>query len=400
MPIQRSNRRRFLKSSATAMGVGALSSGRADEVRPEGAPPRPYGEPASFEMSVARKEYVDASGRALASLTPLGQLYGIVTPSSLHFERHHAGVPRIDPGEHRLLIHGLVDRPTVFTVEDVKRFPSVSRIYFIECSGNGFNAWQRKGSTVQDTHGLMSCSEWTGVPLSLLLREAGLRQGANWIVAEGADAALMTRSIPLNKAMQDVLVAYGQNGEAIRPEQGYPFRLLVPGWEGNISVKWLRRIKVVDQPYMTREETSRYTDLLPDGKARIFSFEMDPKSVITFPSGGAKLRGPGFYEITGLAWSGRGAIRKVEVSIDSGKTWKLAQLQQPVLGLAHTRFRLPWRWEGNPAVLESRCTDEHGDVQPTLQQLERVRGTNWGYHFNPIQLWKIAADGTVQNGLA
>jgi sulfane dehydrogenase subunit SoxC len=335
----------------------------------------------------------------IASLTPLGESYGIITPSALHFERHHAGVPAINSAEYRLMIHGLVERALVFTLDDLKRLPARSATYFIECSGNGFTRRQRQGRTVQETHGLTSCSEWTGVPLSVLLREAGLKPAASWLVAEGGDAVLMTRSIPVSKAMDDVLVAYAQNGEAIRPEQGYPVRLLVPGWEGSISVKWLRRIKVVDQPYMTREETARYTDLLPDGTARIFSFEMDPKSVITFPSGGQKLTAPGFYEISGLAWSGRGAVRRVEVSVDYGKTWKTAEFQEPVLRLAHTRFRFPWRWDGRETVIQSRCIDQRGDSQPTLEQLERVRGKHWFYHFNPIQPWRIAADGSVHNAL-
>jgi sulfane dehydrogenase subunit SoxC len=231
------------------------------------------------------------------------------------------------------------------------------------------------------------------------LGEAGIRPTASWLVAEGGDAVLMTRSLPISKAMDDVMVAYAQNGEAIRPEQGYPARLLVPGWEGSISVKWLRRIKVVDQPYMTREETARYTDLVPDGTARIFSFEMDPKSVITFPSGGQKLTGPGFYNISGLAWSGRGSVRRVEVSVDAGRTWKAAALQEPVLRMAHTRFRFPWRWDGRETVIQSRCIDQRGDSQPTLERLERVRGKHWFYHFNPIQPWRIAADGSVHNAL-
>lgn len=295
------------------------------------------------------------------------------------------------------MIHGMVDRPLVLSMEELKRFPSVSRIYVMECSGNGF---RNKGAkTVQDAHGLVSCSEWTGVPLALLLREAGVQSNASWIVAEGSDAAKMTRSVPLAKAMNDVLLAYGQNGEAIRPEQGYPLRLFVPGWEGNISIKWLRRIKVVDQPYMTREETSKYTDLMPDGKARQFTFEMDPKSLITYPSGGQKLVSPGFYEISGLAWSGRGAIRKVEVSVDGGRTWRDAQLQSPVLPIAFTRFRFGWKWDGSETVLQSRCTDEHGDLQPSLADLVKARGDHWSYHFNPIQSWKVAADGSVQNAL-
>ena len=397
---QSSNRRRFLKGAVLAAGAGAgyAQSGDGhpapeDPTTQPGTPARPYGERSHFVKTVRTP-----SPQGSSSGAPLQDFAGIITPSSLHFERHHAGVPDIDPQRHRLMIHGLVDRPLLLTMDEVRRFPSVSRIHVIECSGNGFRS---KGArTVQQGHGLVSCSEWTGVPLALLLREAGVQPGASWIVAEGSDAAKMTRSVPLAKAMNDVLLAYGQNGEPIRPEQGFPLRMFVPGWEGNISVKWVRRIKVVDQPYMTREETSKYTDLLPDGKARQFTFEMDPKSLITYPSGGQQLAGPGFYEISGLAWSGRGAIRRVEVSTDGGNTWRDAQLQSPVLPICFTRFRLGWKWDGGEAVLQSRCTDEHGDVQPTLAALVKARGDHWGYHFNPIQSWKVSADGSVQNALA
>ncbi|HEX4595877.1 MAG TPA: sulfite dehydrogenase [Bryobacteraceae bacterium] len=395
-----SNRRSFLKGSAalvagTAAGHTQSTDGQPapdDPTKAPGTLARAYGAPSRFEKTVRTP-----SSQGTSSGAPLQDMNGIITPSSLHFERHHAGVPDIDPHRHRLMIHGMVDRPLVLTMDEVKRFPSVSRVYVIECSGNGF---RNKGAkTAQEAHGLVSCSEWTGVPLSLLLKEAGVQSGASWIVAEGSDAAKMTRSVPLAKAMNDVLLAYGQNGEAIRPEQGYPLRLFVPGWEGNISIKWLRRIKVVDQPYMTREETSKYTDMMPDGKARQFTFEMDPKSLITYPSGGHKLSNPGFYEITGLAWSGRGAIRKVEVSVDGGHSWRDAQLQSPVLPIAFTRFRFGWKWDGSEAVLQSRCTDEHGDVQPALADLVKARGDHWSYHFNPIQSWKVTSDGSVQNAL-
>jgi sulfane dehydrogenase subunit SoxC len=307
-------------------------------------------------------------------------------------------VPDIDPRKHRLLIHGLVERPVILTMDEIKRLPSVSRIYFIECGANTLTEWDtptEKG--VQGTHGRTSCSEWTGVSLSLLLREAGVQKGATWIVAEGADSAGNERSIPMAKAMDDLLVAYGQNGEALRPENGYPLRLVVPGWEGNVSVKWLRRLKVADKPYMTRMETVPFADLMPDGTARQFTFVMEAKSVITFPSGGQRLPGPGFYEITGLAWSGRGSVRKVEVSTDGGRTWRDARLQEPVLRLAHVRFRLPWRWDGREAILQSRCTDETGSVQPSLAELVRVRGLNSRHHLNAIQTWKVAADGSVHN---
>ena len=344
-------------------------------------------------------------------MTPLQDSIGIITPSSLHYVTTHGyDPPDIDPRQHRLLIHGMVDRPLIFTLEELKRLPSVSRIHFLECAGNSDldRDDQANAETVQETHGQTSCSEWTGVLLSLLLKEAGVQKGASWLVAEGADAGKHTKSIPLEKAMDDVLVAYGQNGEAVRPEQGYPLRLLVPGWEGISNVKWLRRIKVVDQPYMTKWESTMYASLRPDGKARWFQFEMGPKSVITFPSGGQRLPGRGFYEITGLAWSGGGAIRRVEVSTDGGRTWKDAQLQEPVLRMAHTRFRFPWNWDGEEAVLQSRCTDERGDVQPTLAELGKIWGVNPDYwqsttnrinHFNAIQPWKVTRDGSVHNAM-
>lgn len=362
----------------------------------QGRPATPYGQRSRFE-TVARTSYGSASLEARASLTPLQELHGIITPSALHYERHHAGVPDIDPATHRLLLHGMVKRPLLLTLEELKRFPSVSRPYFLECSGNSASGVKPTGKSVQETHGLTSCSEWTGVPLSILLQEVGIEPQATWIIAEGADGAAMTRSIPVSKCVDDVMVAYAQNGEALRPEQGYPMRLIVPGWEGSINIKWLRRLKVVDKPYQTREETSKYTDLMPDGTARQFTFVMEVKSVITCPSGGHKLPGPGFYEIRGLAWSGRGRVERVEVSVDGGGTWDAAELQQPVLPLCHTRFRFPWIWNGEETMLQSRCIDETGYVQPTREALIRIRGVHSNYHFNAIQSWKVGADGNVSN---
>lgn len=359
---------------------------------------RPYGERSRFEQAVRQKGALARTDEVGGNQTPLGESLGIITPSALHFHVQRGGVPDIDPRKHRLLIHGMVDRPVILTIEEIKRLPSVSRIHFLECAGNTRREWLAlTGKTVQGTHGLTGCSEWTGVPLSLLLREAGVQKGATWIVAEGADASGNERSIPMAKAMDDVLVAYGQNGEALRPENGYPLRLIVPGWTGNINVKWLRRVTVVDRPYMTRMDGVGQPNLMPDGKARQFVFVMEAKSVITFPSGGQRLPGPGFYEITGLAWSGRGLVRRVEVSTDSGKTWQNAELQEPILRFAHTRFRLPWRWDGREAVLQSRCTDETGYVQPTRADLVKVRGLNSAYFYNAIQSWKVAADGSVHN---
>jgi sulfane dehydrogenase subunit SoxC len=338
-----------------------------------------------------------------ASFTPMQSGYGIITPSGLHYERHHGGIPNIDPAKHQLVIHGQVDRPIRYSLADLKRFPTVSRTYFMECSGTtGRELMRATEPTVQRSHGLVSTSEWTGVPLSTLLKQTGLKPGAAWVLAEGADAAVMTRSVPIDKCLSDALIVFAQNGEAIRPEQGYPMRLFLPGWEGNISIKWLRRLEVSDQPFYTREETSKYTDLITKtGKARIFTFTMEAKSVITFPAGTMKLPGPGFYEVTGLAWSGRGKIARVEVSCDGGKTWNLAALQDPVLPICQTRFRFPWVWDGTAVVLQSRATDETGYTQPTHAQLIAERGPleapGMMYHMNAIQSWGIAADGSVKN---
>jgi sulfane dehydrogenase subunit SoxC len=397
-----SNRRNFLGLGATA---AALLTGcqRPANVEPEepsslGKPLSTYGERSPYEKA-ARLSGAGKNPEIGSTRTPLQDSCGILTPSSLHFERHHAGTPQIDPSKHQLLIHGMVDRPLLLTIADIRRLPSVSRIHFVECSGNGGSEWSAKSNApdAQRSHGLASCSEWTGVLLSLLLAEVGVQRGASWIVAEGADACKMSRSIPLKKAMEDVLLAYGQNGEAIRPEQGYPLRLLVPGWEGNISVKWLHRIKVVDQAYMTKDETSKYTDLMPGGVARLFTFELDAKSVITFPSGGQKLAGPGLYEIIGLAWSGRGRVTRVEISTDAGSSWVNANLDEPRFPKAFSRFRLPWRWDGAETILHSRCIDETGYVQPTRDALVEVRGLNSNYHNNAIKAWKIGADGAVTN---
>ena len=407
-PPQVPSRRRFLKggvalSAALVAGAGHPLAGRAqpapdDPAKVLGGPIRPYGERSRFEQAVREKHPASMTDERGATFTPLDETLGIITPSALHFEVHRGGVPDIDPRTHRLLIHGLVDRPVVLSVEEIERLPSTSRILFLECAGNTGSEWRAPtGKTVRATHGLTSCSEWTGVPLSVLLREAGVQQGATWLVAEGADASGNERSIPMAKAMDDVLVAYGQNGEALRPENGYPLRLIVPGWEGNVNMKWLRRIKLVDQPYMTRMESTRHAALMPDGKARQLGLVMEAKSVITFPSGGQQLLGPGFYEIRGLAWSGRGLVRRVEVSTDGGKTWQDAHLQEPILRFAHTRFRLDWPWDGREAVLQSRCTDETGYVQPTLAALVKVRGLNSVYYNNAIQSWKVAADGSVHN---
>ena len=358
---------------------------------------QPYGMPSPFEKNVVKNisktlpQYLSASGR-----TPLQDLDGIITPNGLFYERHHAGVPTIDPAQHRLMLHGLVEGPMIFTMEDIRRFPSESHIYFLECSGNpGYK--KPYGKTASDLVGLLSCAEWTGVRLKLVLQEAGLRPEAKWVVAEGADAAAMTRSIPIEKCLDDAMIVYSQNGERLRPQQGYPLRLILPGFEGNMNIKWLRRLHVTSEPAYSREETSKYSDLMPDGTAREFTFYMEAKSIITRPSGGHRLPQRGFYEISGIAWSGRGKIRRVDVSIDDGKSWQEAQLQEPILTRALTRFRLPWHWNGEPTVIQSRAIDETGYVQPTLAELLAVRGENYFYHNNAIWPWRIAVDGEVSN---
>lgn len=398
---QQADRRKFLKLGAV-LGGGALtncSKSPEGEDGPSalGKVVTPYGNRSPFEKA-ARLVPDTKTPEAASSRTPLASIYGTITPNDLHFERHHAGVPQIDPAQHKLLIHGMVKRPLIFTVDEIRQFPTVTRVHFLECSGNSGSEWGTKTAPdVQRSHGLASCAEWTGVPLRLLLEEAGLEPSGQWLLAEGADACKMSRSVPLYKAMDDALIAFAQNGEALRPEQGYPLRLLAPGWEGNINVKWLRRIKVIDRPAYTKDETSKYTELMPDGTARIFTFAMDAKSVITFPSGGQKLTRAGQYEISGLAWSGRGKIARVDVSADGGKSWAAAHLQEPVQRMAFTRFRLPWNWNGSETVLVSRAADETGYVQPTREQLVEVRGMNSNYHCNVQKHWRVGNDGSVKN---
>ena len=400
--ISSMNRRSLLAGTAAMVSAMVLRSVQTtaesampvapeDPSRVPGAPPTTYGQRSAFEQAVR-------SPRSWwASLTPLQDSHGILTPSALHFERHHNGVPLIDPERHRLMIHGSVEQPRAFTMEDLKRFPAVSRLAFIECSGNSASEWRAPtGQTVQQTHGLTSTSEWTGVALKTVLREVGIKPDASWMLAEGRDAAAMTRSFPLAALLDEALLCYAQNGEPLRPEQGYPLRLLLPGWEGNTCIKWLRRLKLGTAPFMTREETSQYTDLMPDGTARQFTMVMEAKSVITSPSGGQRIQ-PGFVDIRGLAWSGRGRIVQVEVSTDGGRSWKETELQDPILPKCHTRFRLPWRWNGEAVILQSRCLDETGYLQPSRAALVAVRGVNSVYHYNAIQSWNVAGDGQVTN---
>ena len=333
------------------------------------------------------------------AFTPIHELTGTITPNDLVFERHHAGVAVIDPKRYKLLVHGLVGRPMVFTLDDLRRFPSVSRVHFLECSGNGRNGYRdpKPELTAQMIDGLTSNGEWTGVPLSTLLREVGVEKSVTWFLAEGGDASKLSRSIPIEKAWDDAIVAYAFNGEPLRPANGYPARLFLPGFEANTCVKWLRRIKLIDQPNMSRDETAKYTDPLPGGVARQFSFVMDAKSIITRPSYPTRID-RGWSEISGLAWSGRGKITRVDVSTDGGRSWSVAELQEPVLSKAHTRFRLPWRWTGGAATLMSRATDETGYVQPTFAAFAAARGRGTDFHFNHIRSWLVRTDGTVVYG--
>jgi sulfane dehydrogenase subunit SoxC len=407
------SKRRFIKQSARLLAASGLMAGgarHADAVEPPNVPPSmkvpgggmsEYGSPAKHESKVTRTLIRSQPGTtgSGASRTPLESLEGMITPSGLHFERHHNGVPDIDPALHQLLVHGMVRRPLIFTVDALLRYPMVSRIHFLECAGNSQLLYQPAppNLTAGQMHGLVSCSEWTGVPLRLLLEEAGVDRNAQWILAEGADAAAMSRSIPMAKAMDDAILALFQNGERLRPENGYPVRLFLPGWEGNMSVKWLRRLKIVSAPIMTKDETSRYTDLQGDGKSLMFTYPMEVKSVITHPSHGMTLRGAGLHQISGIAWSGNGTIKKVDVSTDGGRTWMDAPLAVPVLPRALTRFRLPWKWAGAAAVLKSRATDDSGAVQPEREKFIAEHGNNAVFHFNGIQAWSVAPSGEVKH---
>jgi sulfane dehydrogenase subunit SoxC len=411
----RQSRRGFMRTAA-GTAVAGVSGGALAQAAGKAEPPNiapwtrslgpgvatnGYGMPSKFESAVQRRESpgLTRTPQSSVSFTPLQNLFGIITPSGVHFERHHSGMPEIDPAQHRLMINGMVRRPLILTMDDIMRFPSVSRIHFIECGANTGMEWGNVAvPTVQYTHGMLACSEFTGVLLSTLLEEVGYdKKNAKFILGEGADGSALTRTVPIEMALNDVMVVYGQNGEMLRPENGYPLRLLVPGVQGVSSVKWLRRIEVGDRPWNAREESLHYIDLMPDGTHRQYSGVQEVKSVITSPSGGQKLLGKGFYEITGLAWSGRGKIKRVDVSTDGGRNWRTAKLQEPVLTKALTRFRIDWNWDGSPAFLQSRAVDETGHVQPTFAALRAVRGTRSIYHNNAIQTWNVQANGEVWN---
>jgi len=388
------NRRQFIGGSIAAPLV-------IPEVAADALPPsahKPGGEPPAYGVPAPDERYVrrTISEDGMIAKTPLAVQRGILTPSGLFFTRTHAGVPRIESRSHRLLVHGAVVRPVFLTMRDILRYPSTTRIAFIECAGNTSQEWNApSGRTVSETHGLASCAEWTGVPLRTILEDVGAQATARWLLAEGADGASYDRSIPRDLAESEALVVYAQNGEMLRPEQGYPLRLLLPGLSGNASVKWLSRIALMEAPVYSREDTARYSEDLPDGRVRPFVFELGPKSVITTPSGGMRLDDHGTYQIVGFAWSGAGSIRVVEISIDGGATWREAHLDKPILPKAFTRFTGEFRWTGDAATVLSRATDEQGTRQPTREELLARRGSTMSYRYNAIHGWKVCGDGKV-----
>ena len=365
--------------------------------------------PSRFEKEVVRtRSNPNNEPRNSHARTPHQLLQGTITPASLHFTINHGGIPDIDPAQHKLVIHGMVRQPLVFTVESLSRYPMVSEMHFVECGGNSAPMFSNEPiqATVQALHGLASCSEWTGVRLSTLLEETGVDPKAKWLVAEGADSPALSRSIPLKKGLDDAMVALYQNGERLMPGNGYPMRLLLPGYEGNMNVKFLRRIKLIDQPAMSYYESRTYSQLLPSGKAYRFYFLQEVKSFITHPSFGLALKGPGFYEISGVAYSGTGRIAKVLVSADGGKSWGEAALQEPVLPKSFTRFRMPWRWDGRPVILQSRAWDESGNVQPLRAEFVAQRGETKKppsplafptQHYTSLTSWAIDSKGEVKH---
>ena len=416
-PKHSPSRRQFLAGAAVATGAaatGKLVHAQAagpdpliTELQPwqqylgDGVDARPYGVPSKHEAHVVRRNvpWLTADSVSSINFTPLHELEGIITPNGLCFERHHSGVADIAWADHRLMINGLVDNPLVFTMDDLMRFPRENRTYFLECAANTGMEWRgAQLNGCQFTHGMIHNVVYTGVPLRLLLAEAGLKTAGTWLLAEGADASGMTRSIPMEKALDDCLVATHMNGERLRAEQGYPVRLVVPGWEGNMWVKWLRRLEIGDAPWHHREETSKYTDLLANGDARRFTWEMDAKSVITNPSPQAPItHGPGPTVLTGVAWSGRGTIPRVDVTIDGGITWHQARMSGPSLDKSMHRFYYEFDWDGRPLLLQSRAHDSTGYVQPTKEQLRVVRGFNSIYHNNGIQTWAVNEAGEAEN---
>ncbi|MEZ5756748.1 MAG: sulfite dehydrogenase [Emcibacteraceae bacterium] len=410
------NRRLFLNSALAttaalataraAYGQEAVGEGQDDWTLIPGSSAELYGNRSRFEEDRVKRrltpmtdEFYNLRLTKYTARTPLDHMLGTITPNGLHFERTHQGIPDIDPDQHFLVIHGMVKNPLKFDINALENYPTVARQYFLECSGNSGTLWSETptNESLQAIHGLLSGAEWTGVLLSTLLDECGVSKDAKWIIAEGADNGMMTRSIPIDKALDDTMIAIRQNGERIRPSQGYPMRLFNPGFEGNTSVKWLRSIYVTDRPVMSIQETVKYTDMMPDNMSLQFTLEQDVKSIITRPSNSMSLKQKGLYEVSGLAWSGKGRISRVEVSADGGKTWGDAMLQDPILPKMLTRFRIPWQWDGGPAILQSRAYDEFGRIQPTRNQLITARGRKPTYHFHAIQSWGVASSGEIKN---
>ena len=411
------SRRGFLAAAGAGVAVAASAgkagaqAGKSDPLITEvqdwnrqlgdGVDAAPYGKPSKFEKDTVRRNVPWLTADAVSSInfTPIHALDGIVTPNGVCFERHHAGVAEIDPAKHRLMINGLVDKPLVFTMDDLKRMPGrVNKLFFLECAANGGMEWRgAQLNGCQFTHGMIHNVWYTGIPLKTLLDEAGVKTNGKWVMPEGADASAMTRSIPIEKAMKDCMVVWGMNGEALRAEQGYPLRIVVPGWEGNMWVKWLRRLEVGDQPWHHREETSKYTDLLADGRSRRFTWIMDAKSIVTNPSPQMPLKFKGPNVLSGLAWTGRGTIKRVDVTLDGGKTWKTARLDGPVLPMSLSRFYFDFEWDGREMLIQSRAMDDTGYVQPTKDELRKVRGVNSIYHNNGIQTWLVRANGETEN---
>ncbi len=410
----------FLYSSAavaTVGGVGATKANAEYQVNPDNLPPNnpewglkwgrdnnyaPYGFPSRYEKHVVRREvpWLTADRKASVSFTPWQDLQGIIVPNGLHFTRCHGGVIDVNPKEYRLLIHGLVDKEVVLTLEDIKRYPSISVIHSFECAANNGMEWRGPGmSSLQVTRGMLACSEWTGVPLKTVLEDIGLKPEAKWMFPEGSDPAGVGRSIPIEKVLDDAMLVYAQNGEALRPEQGYPVRLFLPGWEGVMQVKWLKRLKFDTKSWMVREESTKYTMLQKDGHALMYNWSFEANSVITSPcperDWQGKKKGPIMVE--GIAWSGKGTITHVDVSTDGGKTWKEAEFTSVQLPKAVTRFALKVDWDGEHMMLQSRATDDTGFTQPTATQLNEARGKEAVYHRNAIQTWEVKPNGEVHN---
>jgi len=410
------SRRQILGAAAATVGGMAVAPlAGATDSNPLNLPPNvpewtpylgvgvdatPYGVPSEHEAHVIRRnvEWLTASAESSVNFTPIQDLDGTITPNGLCFERHHGGVPEVIPADYRLMINGLVDRELIFTIDDLKRFPQVNRFHFLECAANGGMEWRgAQLNGCQYTFGMVHNVQYSGVLLSDICREVGVKPSAKWVLAEGGDSAGMNRSVPIEKILDDCMIAYSMNGEALRPEQGYPARLVVPGWEGNMWIKWIRRLEFGDEPYMAREETSKYTDLMEDGKARMFTWVMEAKSVVTSPSPEKHIMSKGHNLLKGLAWSGRGKIRRVDVSIDGGLNWQTAKIHGPILGKSLTRFTMPFEWNGEELKVQSRAMDETGYVQPTIEALQKERGVKSIYHNNSIATWLVKSTGEVEN---